>query len=114
MMEHEVVNSTGAELAKPTPAVLVAVGCGGGGSNAINRMLSEGVEHVEFMVINTDLQALNKSPAPVRIPIGQKLTGGLGAGGNPEVGCKAAEEDRETIKNALTGADMNVTHSHIR
>lgn len=106
MMEHEVVNSTGAELAKPTPAVLVAVGCGGGGSNAINRMLSEGVEHVEFMVINTDLQALNKSPAPVRIPIGQKLTGGLGAGGNPEVGCKAAEEDRETIKNALTGADM--------
>ena len=106
MMEHEVVNSTGAELAKPTPAVLVAVGCGGGGSNAINRMLAEGVEHVEFMVINTDLQALNKSPAPVRIPIGQKLTGGLGAGGNPEVGCKAAEEDRETIKNSLTGADM--------
>lgn len=106
MMEHEVVNNAGSELAKPTPAVLVAIGCGGGGSNAINRMLTEGVEHVEFMVINTDLQALNKSPAPVRIPIGQKLTGGLGAGGNPEVGCKAAEEDRETIKNSLTGADM--------
>lgn len=106
MMEHEVVNTVSGELAKPTPAVLVAVGCGGGGSNAINRMLAEGVEHVEFMVINTDLQALNKSTAPVRIPIGQKLTGGLGAGGNPDVGCKAAEEDRETIKNALTGADM--------
>lgn len=106
MMEHEVVNTVSGELAKPTPAVLVAIGCGGGGSNAINRMLSEGVEHVEFMVINTDLQALNKSTAPVRIPIGQKLTGGLGAGGNPEVGCKAAEEDRETIKNSLTGADM--------
>ena len=60
MMEHEVVNTVSGELAKPTPAVLVAIGCGGGGSNAINRMLSEGVEHVEFMVINTDLQALNK------------------------------------------------------
>lgn len=106
MMKHEIVDSTNGELAKPTPATLVAVGCGGGGSNAINRMLSEGIEHVEFMVINTDLQALNKSPAPVRLPIGQKLTGGLGAGGNPEIGCKAAEEDRETIKNALTGSDM--------
>ena len=68
MMEHEVVNTVSGELAKPTPAVLVAIGCGGGGSNAINRMLSEGVEHVEFMVINTYLQALNKSTAPVRIP----------------------------------------------
>lgn len=106
MMEHEVVNSVSGELAKPTPAVLVAIGCGGGGSNAINRMIAEGVEHVDFMVINTDLQALNKSPAPVRIPIGQKITGGLGAGGNPEVGQKAAEEDRETLKNTLTGADM--------
>lgn len=106
MLEHEVVNPLGGELAKPTPAVLKVVGCGGGGSSAINRMVEAGVEHVEFMVLNTDLQALHKSPAPVRIPIGQKRTGGLGAGGNPEIGREAAEEDRETIKSALAGADM--------
>lgn len=106
MLEHEVVNQSGDGLAQPTPAVLKVVGCGGGGSSAINRMIEAGVKHVEFMILNTDLQALNRSKSPVRIPIGQKLTGGLGAGGNPEIGKKAAEEDRETIMNALQGADM--------
>lgn len=106
MMEHEVVNTNNGQLAQPSPAVLKVVGCGGGGSSAVNRMIESGMQNVEFMVLNTDLQALNKSNSPVRIPIGQKLTGGLGAGGNPEIGKKAAEEDRETIKNALNGADM--------
>ncbi|MBQ0163251.1 MAG: cell division protein FtsZ [Treponema sp.] len=106
MMEHEVVPSVNGGLAQPSPAVLRVVGCGGGGSSAVNRMIESGMKNVEFMVLNTDLQALNKSSSPVRIPIGQKLTGGLGAGGNPEIGKKAAEEDRETIKAALTGADM--------
>ena len=106
MLEHEVVEQTANSLAQPTPAVLKVVGCGGGGSSAINRMIEAGIDHVEFMILNTDLQALNRSNSPVRIPIGQKLTGGLGAGGNPEIGQKAAEEDRETIMNALKGADM--------
>ncbi|MCR5613165.1 cell division protein FtsZ [Treponema sp.] len=103
MLEHEVVDQG---LAKPTPAVLKVVGCGGGGSSAVNRMIQAGVQHVEFIVLNTDLQALNRSNSSNRIPIGQKLTGGLGAGGNPEIGRKAAEEDREAILNALKGADM--------
>lgn len=106
MLEHEVVEQIETGLAQPTPAVLKVVGCGGGGSSAINRMIQAGIDHVEFMILNTDLQALNRSNSPVRIPIGQKLTGGLGAGGNPEIGQKAAEEDRETITNALKGADM--------
>ena len=106
MMEHEVVTQTNGELAKPTPAILKVVGCGGGGSSAVNRMIKDGVKFVDFIVLNTDLQALNKSNSKVRIPIGQKLTGGLGAGGNPEIGQKAAEEDRETIANVLKGADM--------
>lgn len=106
MMEHEVITQNSDGLAQPSPAVLKVVGCGGGGSSAVNRMIASGMKNVEFMVLNTDLQALNKSTSPVRIPIGQKLTGGLGAGGNPEIGKKAAEEDREAIKAALTGADM--------
>lgn len=106
MMEHEVITQNSDGLAQPSPAVLKVVGCGGGGSSAVNRMITSGMKNVEFMVLNTDLQALNKSTSPVRIPIGQKLTGGLGAGGNPEIGKKAAEEDREAIKAALTGADM--------
>lgn len=106
MLEHEVVDQSGADIAQPTPAVLKVVGCGGGGSSAVNRMIEAGVKHVDFMILNTDLQALNRSNAAKRIAIGQKLTGGLGAGGNPEIGQKAAEEDRETIKNALEGSDM--------
>lgn len=89
-----------------SPTVMKVIGCGGGGSNAVNRMIEANIENVEFIVLNTDVQALNQSKAPVRLAIGQKLTGGLGAGFCPEVGEKAAEEDREAIANALKGADM--------
>ncbi|MDY5123595.1 MAG: cell division protein FtsZ [Treponema sp.] len=82
------------------------VGCGGGGSNAVNRMISRKLSNVEFIVLNTDLQALNRSKAEKRIAIGQKVTKGLGAGGRPEIGEQAAEEDTELITNELRGADM--------
>ena len=81
-------------------------GCGGGGSSAVNRIIDAGVENVEFVVLNTDLQALNISKAQKRIAIGQKLTGGLGAGGNPQVGEDSAKEDTELITNVVKGADM--------
>lgn len=86
--------------------VIKVVGCGGGGSNAVNRMISRDLSNVEFIVLNTDLQALNRSNAKIRIPIGQKVTKGLGAGGDPEVGQQAAEEDKEKITDILRGADM--------
>ncbi|HPE36184.1 MAG TPA: cell division protein FtsZ [Spirochaetales bacterium] len=86
--------------------VIKVIGAGGGGSNAVNRMIDEGVRNVDFVVANTDLQALNKSRAPVRLGLGAKVTHGLGAGGNPEIGEKAANEDRELIAEHLRGADM--------
>jgi len=86
--------------------VIKVVGCGGGGSNAVNRMISRKLSNVDFIVLNTDLQALNRSNADTKIPIGQKVTKGLGAGGKPEVGEQAAEEDKEQITNILRGADM--------
>ncbi len=89
-----------------SPTVIKVIGAGGGGSNAVNRMIAAGVNAVEFIVVNTDLQALNSSNAPVKLGIGSKLTGGLGAGGKPEIGEKAAEEDKETLANVLKGADM--------
>ena len=89
-----------------SPTVIKVVGAGGGGSNAVNRMIDAGIANVQFIVANTDLQALNKSKAELKLGIGSKLTGGLGAGGRPEVGEKAAQEDSETIANALKGADM--------
>lgn len=89
-----------------TPTVIKVVGAGGGGSNAVNRMIACGVESVEFIAINTDVQALNYSRAPVKLAIGSKLTGGRGAGGVPDIGEKAAVEDTEAISNALRGAHM--------
>lgn len=88
------------------PTVIKIIGCGGGGSSAVKRMIEAGVNDVEFYVLNTDVQALKKSPAQNKIPIGRKLTGGLGAGGNPQVGEEAANEDAEKIKNILEGANM--------
>ena len=82
------------------------IGVGGGGSNAVNRMIRAKVEGVEFIAANTDLQALKLSQAPVKLQLGAKLTKGLGAGANPEVGRKAALEDTEKILEALDGADM--------
>ncbi len=82
------------------------VGVGGGGGNAINRMIESNVQGVEFIVVNTDKMVLMKSAAPTKIAIGEKLTKGRGAGANPEVGARAAEESQEEISNALKGADM--------
>jgi cell division protein FtsZ len=87
-------------------AQIKVIGVGGGGSNAVNRMIDSGVQGVEFIAVNTDAQALNRSKAPIRVQIGEKLTRGLGAGAKPEVGKKAAEESREQIENVLKGADM--------
>ena len=87
-------------------ARIKVVGVGGGGSNAVNRMVQVGLEGVEFMVCNTDRQALAGSPAPLKIQIGGKLTKGLGAGADPNVGREAALEDTESLIQALTGADM--------
>ncbi|MCC7370002.1 MAG: cell division protein FtsZ [Chloroflexi bacterium] len=87
-------------------ARIVVVGVGGGGSNAVNRMIQAGVHSVEFVAINTDAQALARSDARHRIRIGEKLTRGLGAGGNPQIGQRAAEESQELIYDILKGADM--------
>src|ERR1700720_1956288 len=87
-------------------AKIKVIGAGGGGSNAVNRMIRAKVEGVEFIAANTDLQALKLSQAPVKLQLGAKLTKGLGAGANPEVGRKAALEDTEKILEALDGADM--------
>ena len=87
-------------------AVIKVIGVGGGGNNAVNRMIEHGVKGVEFIAVNTDAQALNLSKSEVRLQIGAKLTRGLGAGANPEVGKKAAEESKEQIEEALRGADM--------
>ncbi len=87
-------------------ALIKVIGVGGGGNNAVNRMIASGLRGVEFLAVNTDAQALAQSAASVRIQIGEKLTKGLGAGANPEVGQKAAEENRDSIQAALKGADM--------
>ena len=87
-------------------AKIKVVGVGGGGSNAVNRMIDANLEGVDFIVANTDLQALKMSRAPVKLQLGMKLTSGLGAGANPEVGRKAALEDADKIIEALEGADM--------
>src|SRR5437899_3238209 len=87
-------------------AKIKVIGVGGGGGNAVNRMIDAGMKDIEFVVANTDLQALRMSRAPQKIQLGTKLTSGLGAGANPEVGRKAALEDSEKIIEALEGADM--------
>ena len=87
-------------------ASIKVVGCGGGGGNAVNRMVAAGLQGVEFIAVNTDLQALQMSSAHVKIQIGDKVTKGLGAGAVPEVGRRSAEESREEIASALKGADL--------
>lgn len=87
-------------------ANIKVVGVGGGGCNAIDRMIEEGLLGVEFIAVNTDAQALMLSKAPTRVRIGEKLTRGLGSGGNPETGLKAAEESAEEMYDVLRGADM--------
>ncbi len=87
-------------------ARIKVIGVGGGGSNAVDRMMAEGIKGVEFITVNTDAQALMLSKAPTRVRLGDKLTRGLGAGGNPEIGRKAAEESADDLYAALKGSDM--------
>ncbi|NOZ48707.1 MAG: cell division protein FtsZ [Chloroflexi bacterium] len=87
-------------------AQIKVIGVGGGGGNAVNRMITEGIQGVEFVAVNTDAQALMLSDAPLRVRIGDKLTKGLGSGGSPNVGEQAAEESTEELKDILSGADM--------
>jgi len=89
-----------------SPTVIKVVGVGGGGSNAVNRMIAMGLKNVSFVAVNTDQQALHSSNAETRLAIGTKLTGGLGAGGIPEIGEKAALEDEERLQSLLKGSDM--------
>lgn len=105
-MDFEVVSNVGSDLNVASPTVIKVVGCGGGGSNAVNRMIEAEIKSVDFIALNTDLQALGKSNATNRLAIGQKLTQGLGAGGDPSIGQKAAEEDKDAIANILKGANM--------
>ncbi len=94
------------EMGMDNVVTIKVIGVGGGGNNAVNRMISSGVQGVEFIAINTDKQALNYSAATVKIQVGEKLTKGQGAGSNPEIGRKAAEESREEIAKALEGTNM--------
>ena len=89
-----------------SPAKIKVVGVGGGGGNAVNRMIKSGLTGVEFWLMNTDLQILNTSLCKNKIQLGAKLTNGLGAGGEPQVGEKAAEEAQQEITQAIEGADM--------
>jgi cell division protein FtsZ len=101
MMKIEMVDERDA-----SPTIIKVVGVGGGGSNAVNRMIASGLKNIQFIAVNTDLQALKHSKSETKIPLGTKLTGGLGAGGVPDVGAKAAQEDKEELQNVLRGADM--------
>jgi len=89
-----------------TFAKIKVVGIGGGGGAAVNRMISDNIKGVEFIAVNTDVQALNQNLAPKKLPIGKTLTRGLGAGMNPDVGARAAEENQNEIRDALNGSDM--------
>ncbi len=96
--EHDVSYDSGVSIK--------VIGVGGGGNNAVNRMISENIKGVEFIAVNTDRQALRNSSTPNQVVIGEKITKGFGAGANPEIGARAAEESLDDIKNALSGADM--------
>jgi cell division protein FtsZ len=111
--ENEIMNETKSRRStmQPVPqmesfARIMVVGVGGGGSNAVNRMIEEGLIGIEFVAVNTDAQALLLSNSPTRVRIGDKLTRGLGAGGDPEIGKKAAEESAEELYEVIKGTDM--------
>ena len=93
-------------MIRETFAHIKVVGVGGAGGNAVNRMIDAGVDGIEFVSVNTDAQALMGSKAPVYVRIGDKLTKGLGAGGRPEIGERAAEESADTLGEMVRGADM--------
>ncbi len=98
IFEYDATNSSGVNIK--------VIGVGGGGNNAVNRMISSNVKGVDFVAINTDVQAIKRSQAETQIVIGEKLTKGFGAGANPEIGTRAAEESLDEIKAVLSGADM--------
>ena len=98
--------SRSGDIVPSSAARIKVIGVGGGGNNAVNRMIASEVAGVEFWTVNTDAQALSLSNAPKRLQVGQKLTRGLGAGGNPAIGQKAAEESRDEIVNALSNSDL--------
>jgi len=100
------LNITFADNPPVSGACIKVIGVGGGGGNAVNRMIESGIEGVEFLVANTDLQVLSRSLSPVKLQIGAKLTKGLGAGANPDIGRQAAIDDTEKIIEVLEGADM--------
>jgi cell division protein FtsZ len=104
MEEH--MDSTKKHQPVETFARIKVIGVGGGGQNAVNRMIEEGIQGVEFVAANTDAQALSLSRAPTRVRLGDKLTRGLGAGGDPEIGRKAAEESADELYTVLKGSDM--------
>lgn len=107
-VKDESQNSQNAGLNEPfvSPAKIKVVGCGGCGGNAVNNMVAAGIQGVQFIALNTDLQHLSASKADCRIQIGKKLTNGLGAGMHPEIGEEAAKEEQETLKTLLGGSDM--------
>ena len=94
------------DIAQSNAAQIKVVGVGGGGNNAVDRMIEDNMDGVDFISVNTDRQALSKSKAATRIQIGEKLTRGLGAGGNPEIGEKSVDETQDEIAQALRGSDM--------
>src|SRR5215472_12415854 len=94
------------EVMEVEGARIKVIGIGGGGSNAVNTMIAAGLPGVDFLAANTDAQALKSNLAPIKLQLGEKLTRGLGAGGNPEVGKRAAQEDVERIREYLAEADM--------
>ena len=100
-MDQEKINDISFDLPKNKSNVIKVIGVGGGGSNAINYMFKQGIIGVDFVVTNTDAQALSESPVPIKIQLGASLTEGLGAGANPEIGAKSAEESYEDLKNLL-------------
>ena len=106
MLEFKVENNSGNSLNNVNPTIIKVIGCGGGGSNAVNRMIDDNIQNVEFYVCNTDKQALSTSKAPNRIALGEEGSKGLGAGGDPSEGKKAAEASLDKIKPIVEGADM--------
>ena len=103
---ESVSNTSGGMSRSTNNCVIRVVGIGGGGSNTVQHMINQSVDGVEFIAVNTDLQALMKSTANTKVQIGVKLTNGLGAGCDPNVGRKAAEESKEDLKKLLQGSDM--------
>ena len=101
------------ETGQDNSAVIKVIGVGGGGCNAVNRMMEADLKGVQFIAVNTDKQALNRCKAETKVQIGEKLTRGLGAGGNPEVGQRSAEETLEEITDLLEGSDMVLSLIHI-